>query len=101
MNTITAGQSAESGRQFAEHDDEQLTSASPAPPLSPTCPIRPGVWGDEKDWWGSNFVVTGKHQESTMPANFAQIFEENFLQGLGEQNSSGEIFIKFHPSLLE
>ncbi len=49
QNTITAGQSAESGRPFAEQDDEQLTSASPAPPLCPTCPIRPGVGGDEKN----------------------------------------------------
>ncbi len=31
-------------------------------------------------------MVLGKHQEDTMPANFAQIFEENFLQTLGEQN---------------
>jgi hypothetical protein len=33
-------------------------------------------------------MTQGEHQERTMQANFAQIFEENFQQGLGERNSS-------------
>jgi hypothetical protein len=43
---------------------------------------------DEKNWWDTNLITQGKHQERTLPANFAQIFEENFQQGLGERNSS-------------
>ncbi len=33
-------------------------------------------------------MVKGKHQEDTMPANFAHILKENYQQGLGERNSS-------------
>ena len=76
-----------SGTRSSDHDwnilkevqdvNERLTSASPAP-LSPTCPIRPGAGGNENEWWGSSFGVQGQCQENTMPAKFAQIFEENF-----------------------
>jgi hypothetical protein len=34
----------------------------------------------------------GKHQRDTMPANFSQIFEENFLKSFGEWNSGEEKF---------
>ena len=68
------------------------TSASPAPPLSPTCPIRPGVGGSEKDWWGPSSRIEKECQGGTVPANFAQVFEENFLQSLGERASGVEKF---------
>ncbi len=87
MNTKTASQSAESGGSIAEHGDEQSTSASPAPPL-PHLSNQARGGGEEKNWWGTSLKTQGKHQESTMPANFAQMFEENFQQGLGERNSS-------------
>ncbi len=54
-------------------------------------------------------MAQGRHQEDTMPAKFAQIFEEHFLQSLGERNSSEEklneissrfMEIKFPPLLV-
>jgi hypothetical protein len=50
------------------------------------------VGRDEKDWWGSILLAQGEHQEGTIPAKFAQIFKENFMQSLGERNSREEKF---------
>jgi hypothetical protein len=44
---------------------------------------------------GSILLAQGKHQEDTLPSNFAQILEGYFLQSLGEWNSGEKFFLNF------
>ncbi len=66
----------------AMNTKKQASGATAPPSLFPHLSNQANGGGNEKDWWGSAFVAQGECQENTIPAKFAQIFEENFLQNL-------------------